>query len=314
MTIRRPDARHRPLALVASLLALSAPAFADADAAPEVDAKRGGMRLNEPVSSMEGNARNDAPRPPEPPAEVLYNLGVARYREGELADAERLFRAAAERGRSEVAARAMFNEGTTAYAEVLRVLEAQAASASPDAPAGGTAADEAPTEESQEDPLEKAIARLESGLRILKDAIRADPNNDDARANAELAQRLLRQLRQQQRQQQQQQDQQNQDQKDQDQQDQDQQNQDQQNQDQQNQDRQNPQQSQEQQSQPQEGQETSESPNEPKPRADEAKERKPLTREEIERLLQRVRAKEAQRLERQALEERARRKPAPKDW
>ena len=39
-----------------------------------------------------------------------------------------------------------------------------------------------------------------------------------------------------------------------------------------------------------------------------------MTREEIERLLQRVRAKEAARIEKQMQEERARRKPAPKDW
>ncbi|MFM1821932.1 MAG: hypothetical protein RI967_198 [Planctomycetota bacterium] len=359
MMNRRSEADSLSTAALASLLVAASPAFAQDATDGTAGAKPGDVRLIEPRAQTIEDARDDAAPPPEPPAETLYNLGVARYREGDLAGAERLFRAAAERGRSEVAARAMFNEGTTAYAEVLRVLEAAATPPSPDAAAGGTPAGEAPSEESpegsQENPLEQAIARLESGLRILKDAIRADPDNEDARVNAELAQRLLRQLRRQQEQQQQEQqqqdqqnqdqqnqdqqnqdqqnqDQQNQDQQDQDQQNQDQQNQDQQNQQQQNQDQQNQQQQnqdqqnqdqqnqdqqnqqQQQQQQSQEGQEKSESPAEPKPCPAEAQERKPLTREEIERLLQRVRLKEAQRLERQAQEERARRKPAPKDW
>jgi chemotaxis protein histidine kinase CheA len=319
MMKRRSEADSLSTAALASLLVAASPAFAQDATDGTAGAKPGDVRLIEPRAQTIEDAREDAPPPPEPPAETLYNLGVARYRQGDLAGAERLFRAAAERGRSEVAARAMFNEGTTAYADVLRVLEAAATPPSPDAAGGGTPAGEAPRGESQEDPLEQAITRLESGLRILKDAIRADPDNEDARVNAELAQRLLRQLRRQQQQQQQDQqsqDQQNQDQQNQDQQNQDQQNQDQQNQDQQNQQQQNQQQQnqQQQQQQSQEGQEKSESPAEPKPRADEAKERKPLTREEIERLLQRVRLKEAQRLERQAQEERARRKPAPKDW
>ena len=317
MTGRHSKAEPATIAALATVLAALAltvePACARDDAP---DAARygvaDGLRPNERETQFLGRDGDAGPLPPMPPAEVLYNLGVARFRAGDLTDAERLFRAAAERGRSEVAARAMFNEGTTAYAEVLRAL-------SPEAPEKAPGGDpEAMTGAAQEDPLAQAIARLESGLRILKDAIRADPANDDARANAEFAQRLLRQLRQQQQNQQQQsQDQQNQDQQNQDQQNQDQQNQDQQNRDQQNQDQQNQDQEgqdQQQQPQPQEGQEKDDSTAESKPRPTQAQERKPMTREEIERLLQRVRAKEAARIEKQMQEERARRKPAPKDW
>ena len=301
MTGRHSKAEPATIAALATVLAALALAVEPAcarDDAPDAarDGVADGLRPNERETQLLGRDGDAGPLPPMPPAEVLYNLGVARFRAGDLTDAERLFRAAAERGRSEVAARAMFNEGTTAYAEVLRAL-------SPEAPEKAQGGDpEAMTGAAQEDPLAQAIARLESGLRILKDAIRADPANDDARANAEFAQRLLRQLRQQQNQQQQSQDQQNQDQ----------QNQDQQNQDQQNQDQQN--QDQQQQPQPQEGQEKDDSTAESKPRPTQAQERKPMTREEIERLLQRVRAKEAARIEKQMQEERARRKPAPKDW
>ena len=332
MTGRHSKAEPATIAALATVLAALAltvePACARDDAPDAArDGVADGLRPNERETQFLGRDGDAGPLPPMPPAEVLYNLGVARFRAGDLTDAERLFRAAAERGRSEVAARAMFNEGTTAYAEVLRAL-------SPEAPEKAQGGDpEAMTGAAQEDPLAQAIARLESGLRILKDAIRADPANDDARANAEFAQRLLRQLRQQQQNQQQQsQDQQNQDQQNQDQQNQDQQNQDQQNQDQQNQDQQNQDQQnrdqqnqdqqnqdqegqdQQQQPQPQEGQEKDDSTAESKPRPTQAQERKPMTREEIERLLQRVRAKEAARIEKQMQEERARRKPAPKDW
>ena len=297
MTGRHSKAEPATIAALATVLAALAltvePACARDDAPDAArDGVADGLRPNERETQLLERDGDAGPLPPMPPAEVLYNLGVARFRAGDLTDAERLFRAAAERGRSEVAARAMFNEGTTAYAEVLRALSPKA----PEKALGGDP--EAMTGAAQEDPLAQAIARLESGLRILKDAIRADPANDDARANAEFAQRLLRQLRQQQQNQQQQ--------------SQDQQNQDQQNQDQQNQDQQN--QDQQQQPQPQEGQEKDDSTAESKPRPTQAQERKPMTREEIERLLQRVRAKEAARIEKQMQEERARRKPAPKDW
>jgi len=242
-------------------------------------------------------------------AETLFNLGVERYRMGDLEAARTLFSAAATRGSASVAARAMYNRGTTRYVESLP------ADASPTA---SRAALGAGTPSQSTEVLERA-------LQELKDAIRADPTNRDARANAELAYRRLKELKQEQQQDQQQQDhqqQQDQQQQDQqqnqqqqDQQQQDQQQQDQQQQDQQQQDQQPDQQQQNQQQQDQQQQDQQQQGQQQQAaneRAEQAE--KPLTRQQVERLLQKIREREKARLTERARRERGKTAPADRDW
>lgn len=278
-----------------------------------------------------------------PPAERLYNAGVSMYRASEFALARELFAAAAERAKAGVAARSMYNRGTTSYAEALRAMQ-DAQGASPAGSPGGSG------QSPQSDIMGATIQSLERSLRELKDAVRADPTDADARANAELAHRVLKELKQQQQQQQQSGDQD---------QEQNQQQDPQQNQDgeqqesgqgeQPNDQEQNGQQDPQQ--RPQDGQqsdsnregarneksdrtpeEESESKSEPKPdpkpasnpdakptdetaqKADGKATPKPMTRQEVERLLQRIRDKERARLLERMERERARTQPAPKDW
>jgi Ca-activated chloride channel family protein len=235
---------------------------------------------------------------------------VERYRMGDLEAARTLFSAAATRGSASVAARAMYNRGTTRYVESLPADASPTASRA--APAAGTPS--------------QSTEVLERALQELKDAIRADPTNRDARANAELAYRRLKELKQEQQQDQQQQDQQQQDQQQQDQQQQDQQQQDQQQQDQQQQNQQQQgqqqqdqqqqdqqQQDQQQQDQQQQGQQQQDQQQQAaNERAEQAE--KPLTRQQVERLLQKIREREKARLTERARRERGKTAPADRDW
>ena len=274
-----------------------------------------------------------APATDAPPVrpERLYNAGVSMYRAGELELARDLFAAAAERAKAGVAARSMYNRGTTSYAEAVRAMES----------AGRADGSTNPQELQKE-----VIDTLERSLRELKDAARADPRNTDARANAELAHRVLKELKKQQEQQQQQQQQQSQDQQQSGEQNEEQSQQNQQQngeqpeknddqksesggeQDQPQQDqRRDGQEDQDQQRDGQKGQESEAEESKPdqatpdEPRTDEAKpnqpkaeNRKPMTRQEVERLLQRIRDKERARVMERMERERARTQPAPKDW
>ncbi|MFM7259733.1 MAG: hypothetical protein ACKO3W_03935, partial [bacterium] len=153
---------------------------------------------------------------PDPPAhatpEAVYNAGVARFRAGDFSGAGELFARAATGSRASTAARSLYNRGTSRYVETVPALQAamQSAQGAPASPLASPTATPNP---------EQLIASLEAALRDLKDAARADATNVDARANAELVHRVLKQLKQQQEQQkqdQQQQDQQKQDQQKQD--------------------------------------------------------------------------------------------------
>jgi Ca-activated chloride channel family protein len=328
--------------LVAAVVgAPSAAAWQDAGSAGVPFTEAEGLRPTGPSSAASDTT--DSAEPLAPPAwealladrdaspERLYNEGVARFRASEFDAAGTLFASAAARAKASLSSRAMYNRGTTSLADAVRAMQA---SASP-SPQGDGA-----------DARTQAMETLQRSLRELKDAVRADPTDRDARANAELAHRVLKELQQQQQDQQQQdqqsqdqqnqdqqnqdqqnqdqqnqdqqnQDQQNQDQQNQDQQNQDQQNQDQQNQDQQNQDQQNQdQQNQDQQNQDQQNQEqqNQEQQNQEQQNQDQQEARKPLSKQDIERLLQRIRDRERARVREVLDRERARTKPAPKDW
>jgi len=251
-------------------------------------------------------------------AELLYNAGVEMYRAGELELARELFATAASKAKANIAARSMYNRGTTSYAEAVESMKVAGESG-----------------QSPADAQKAVMESLERSLRELKDAVRADPSNTDARANAELAYRVLKELKKQQEQQQQQQDQQKQDEQKQDQkqdqkngQDQDQQQQDQQQQDQQKNDdsqkqdeKQDGKQDQQQEQTNGEQKDEQQQPQDGEQKQDEQQQaqtaeadKKPMTKQEVERLLQRIRDKERARILEKLSKERARTKPAPKDW
>jgi tetratricopeptide (TPR) repeat protein len=225
-------------------------------------------------------------------ARIPYNMGVAAYRQGDLARAAELFdQARMLAGDPALRAKSAYNLGTTAYRKSLEQPQDPARAASQ---------------------LGDATGDLEQALEHFREAIDADPGDLDAKANGELAYRWLEQLRQMQEQMQQQQQQQQQGQ-DQERQEQPQQGQQRQDQEQQEQQQDQPEQEQPQpQEQPQqaEGQEQQVASDE----RDEADERKPMSRAEAQRLLQQVRDKERQRQEELARREAGRRPPVDKDW
>ncbi len=234
-------------------------------------------------------------------AEIPYNMGVAAYRAGELERASALFdRARMLASVPSMQARSAYNLGTTSAQ--------QAVQSRTDDPAVAKAQ------------MEDATESLKTALDRFRDAIAMNPDDEDARANGELAWRWLQQLEQLQDQMQQQGDQQDPDgeQKDSEQEDQEQQGQQQeQDQDQQQQSG-GPEQDQEEQQeqepsasdeqQKDQDQEQQQSPGQPSP------DERPMSREEAERLLQSVRDKEARRREELARREARGRHPVDKDW
>jgi Ca-activated chloride channel family protein len=263
-------------------------------------------------------------------ASLPYNLGVARFRQGDFQGAAEAFTRASELAADpNLAARAAFNQGTSTYADALRRMNDEAGLAD----VGQS--------------IEQSKQLVGDSLDQLKHAIESNPQDHDARANAELAHRLLKKLEelQQQMQQQQQQQNQNQDQQDQDQQDSDQQQDQQQQQqggEQENQDQQqsqdaenqnqnqNESQNQEQEQEQQQSQgETEQEENQEQQSAEaesrqderpsgEQREGQPregsMTREQAERLLQMVRDKQRERRAALAAQRGGNQKPAAKDW
>jgi Ca-activated chloride channel family protein len=239
---------------------------------------------------------------PEAP-QIPYNMGVAAYRDGDLDRAAEFFAQALALAKDlPLRSRSAYNLGTTGYA---RSLQPGAQEAQAD-PAGQ---------------LDQAMEELREALGHYRQALDGDPQDPDARTNAELTYRRLKrleELKQQMQQQQQQQGDSSQPQdQDQDQQqqggDQDQQQQDQQQQQQeQGQDRQQQQAGQEEEQAQQEDQ-AGQAQAEEDEREGSAQ-RRTMTREEAERLLQSVRDKERGRLEELARRERSRRPPVEKDW
>ena len=118
---------------------------------------------------------------------------MAAYREGRFDFSAEAFERAASLGDADLAASAMYNEGTARYANALERLN-QPEEQSATTPQGN--------EEPSEDPIQEAIERVSNALTHFKDASAARPGNTDARVNAELATRLLKQLKEYQEQQQ----------------------------------------------------------------------------------------------------------------
>lgn len=316
--------------VLALLLAAAPPAPAPAALARMVDDARAALDAGEVERAAELYEHLAAARPDLP--EAMYDLGVARHRAGDLEGAAEAFTSALDQAEGALRAASLYNLGTTAVQRTRRALAGEGDAA---AAAAG---------------MEDATQRLREALDHYKQAIVADPADEDARANAELTHRLLRRLEQMMQQQQ------NQDQQQQ--QDQDQQ-QDQQGQPQDQPQSQGPMQEQDQQEEPrqqepsrssQEQPESSpqspgeeqeqEQPAQPEPddgegegeleerpadgeregAADRAGEAPPrprargMSKEEAERLLQMVRDKERRRREALAEREQGEQPPVEKDW
>jgi Ca-activated chloride channel family protein len=240
-------------------------------------------------AALEGYNKADVYIPESP--EVSYNQALAHYKLGDYVAARNHFNRALATRDLEFESDVKYNLGNVAYASALEKLSSP----------------------------QEAIDLLKRGIGHYRDALELDPDDQDAKANIQAAQLLikdlldkLKQQQEQQQQQQQQGDQNNQDQQQHDQQEQEQQQQQGQQGDQQQQDPSQGQQQQQEQQQQEGGQrDAQQRESDQQQQQVEARE---MTQEEAERLLQAVRDKEKRRREDRARRMQARRSPVVKDW
>jgi Ca-activated chloride channel family protein len=241
----------------------------------------------------------------EPEAlEIAYDQGIAYYRMGDYEKAAEYFSRALAAEDASLDAKARFNLGNSAYATALQQQQTDA---------------------------QAAVAKLEEATNRYREALEITPNDLDARANVERAQRLkellLEQMQQQPQQQQQNQDQQQDDEQQEEQQSQQQDQQESQDQQQEQQSQsEEQQQAEQQQEQEQQGQEQQQEPQQGEQQQQQQMqqqeenaeqpqgEAKAMSREEAERLLQMIRDQERQRREDQARRKRAQQVPVQRDW
>jgi len=254
------------------------------------DVGPGRLALGEALADY-GQAEVALPESPE----VAYNQGLAYYQTGDYAAAKNYLNRALLTRNLNLEAGVKYNLGNVAYASALEKMS----------------------------DLQEAIELLKQAISHYRDGLELNPDDEDAQANIQTAQLLIKdlldKLKQQQEKQQQQQQQGDQSQQDQQQQDQSPQQQGQQGQqeqkDEQQQGDQEEQPEGEQKSPEQQGQQDQQ-PQESQ--ADEqgaqTVEAQEMTREEADRLLQSVRDKERQRQEEQARRMRVHRAPVQKDW
>ena len=265
------------------------------------------------------------------PPEAIYNAGVQMFRAGNFEAARDLFSTAASRGKESVAARSMYNLGTSGYADALKLLQ-PAEGGGAGSPPTDTSSDGAPVHPTPVNPRDQAISALEDALRELKDAMRADPKNIDARANAEMAHRLLKSLKEEQKQEQKndekkdekeddKQDEKNDGQQDKPQDGDGKPSDEQKQQEKEQQEKKNKDDSKGEKDDKKQDEKKDEKPSDDKtPPTDEAKqdqakgEQKPMSKQEVERVLQKIRDRERERIQAKLQRERARTLPAPKDW
>ncbi|MEE8171089.1 MAG: tetratricopeptide repeat protein [Phycisphaerae bacterium] len=147
---------------------LFVPRGALAGGEPDVDALM--ARANEDLTAGDFDAALDlfsqaSELRPES-AEIAYNQGVAHYRNGDYARATELFTKALTYADASLDARMKYNLANCAYAEAL----------------------------SQADDPAAAIKQVRRAMAYYRDTIASDPGDADARANIELAHRLLKEL------------------------------------------------------------------------------------------------------------------------
>ena len=235
-------------------------------------------------TALQGYNKADVSMPESP--RVAYNQALAHYKLGDYVAARNHFNRALATRDLKLEADVKYNLGNVAYASALEKLSSP----------------------------QEAIDLLKRAIGHYRDALELDPDDQDAKANIQMAQLLIKDLLDKLKQQQEQQKQQQQDQQQQ-------QQCDQENQDQQQQDGQQGQQEQEQQQQTEQQQQPDQQPPDQQQQADQQREQqqqqveaREMTPEEAERLLQAVRDKEKQRREERARRMRARRMPVVKDW
>ena len=250
-----------------------------------------------PAATLRANAQALLTKP-DARAESVYNAGVNMYRAGEFELAGELFAAAASNAKAMIAARSMYNRGTTSYAQSLKSMQTAGENPQP-----------AP------DAQQAVIESLERSLRELKDAVRADPTNIDARANAELAYRVLKDLKREQEKQQQK-DEQKQDEEKKDDQKKDDEKKDDQKKDDEKKDGDKKDDQKKDGEKKDEKKQDQSKPSDDKPqdKPQDKQDSKPMTKQDVERLLQKIRDRERARILDKLEHERARTKPAPKDW
>ena len=94
------------------------------------------------------------------PPEAIYNAGVQMFRAGNFEAARNLFSTAASRGKESVAARSMYNLGTSGYADALKLLQ-PAEGGGAGSPPTDTSSDGAPVHPRPVNPRDQAISALE---------------------------------------------------------------------------------------------------------------------------------------------------------
>jgi hypothetical protein len=205
MTTDRSEHVSSPLRRTGLLLSLflgSAPlAAAQQPFDAQLRAAEALLRASEIEAAAEAFALAAALNPDS--ARAAFGLGAARYRLRDWSGAREAFSAAAERGDADLAAAATFNLGNSAYAEALELVDRL------QSPRAGDATTEAaPSSTEQRDPMAEVKTRLEEAIRHFRDAAVAAPADRDARANAQRARRLLKEIEQQEQEQEQEQEQQ----------------------------------------------------------------------------------------------------------
>ncbi|MEM9587028.1 MAG: hypothetical protein AAGA03_07070 [Planctomycetota bacterium] len=126
--------------------------------------------------------------------ELVYNHAVAAYQNGERDAAGKLFARVVATAGPELAAKARYNLGNLYFEQAVALASPDEPSTA-DAAGGSSPTAETPAQETKQPPEPTAL--LEVAIRYYYDALRLDPSDDDARANAELAHALLKKLRQQ---------------------------------------------------------------------------------------------------------------------
>ena len=161
-----------------------------------VNAANAAMRAQDWKAASDNLQQALAMRPDS--KEVAYNLGVAKFQQGDFAAARKLFQESGQNTSADLAARSMYNQGNAIYADAMKNLPKAPDSGNP--PAGAPQAPQIPPEE-----LQKALQQVEQAFTHFKDASAANPSDEDSAANAETSLKLMKELKKLQDQQQQQQ-------------------------------------------------------------------------------------------------------------
>ena len=164
-----------------------------------VNAANAAMRAQDWKAASDNLQQALAMRPDS--KEVAYNLGVAKFQQGDFAAARKLFQESGQNTSADLAARSMYNQGNAIYADAMKNLPKAPDSGKP--PAGAPQSPQIPPEE-----LQKALQQVEQAFTHFKDASAANPSDEDSAANAETSLKLMKELKKLQEQQQQNKDQQ----------------------------------------------------------------------------------------------------------